>query len=101
MKKLFVFIIASLILSSCVGKGTYKGAMREIELLEERVAVLEEEKEALENENADLEEQVETLEDIIERARRNVRDADLELSIEDSFSASFSLSTALRILNEL
>ena len=97
----------ALLLSSCVGKGTYKRAMREISTLEDKVKCLEEEKEqledyvyTLEDEKQELKEQVEDAEDIIERAKSKVRQAEWDITIGDTFSASFSISRALSILNE-
>ena len=101
MKRVFAFIFAALTLYSCVGRSTYSGAVREIEMLEDKVGSLEDEKEELEWKIDELEERIEELEDIIERAQKEVKDADWDIALDNSFSASLSISAALRILNEL
>ena len=101
MKRVFTFIFVTLTLYSCVGRSTYSGAVREIEMLEDIVGSLEDEKEELEWKVDELEERIEELEDIIDRAQKKVKDADWEIAFNDTFSASLSISDAQRILNEL
>ena len=94
MKKCIALLIVILFLPSCVGRGTYKRAIREIDSLKDKVKYYEEKTEelremvyTLEDEKKELEEQVEMMEDIIERAKTRCR-----LWSDDAYMALYVLN---------